>query len=85
MLASKVVVKGMSKQKNEGKDDHPNKKGPGNLFVDKQPKQLLPPKPSHGTGKGLMTVEGPVAQGVVCLRTRIMPSRWLNQSSNRQI
>ena len=60
-LALKVVSKGTSKQKNERKDDCPLKKGPGTPAVDMQPKQALPPKPSQGVGKGLMTGKGPVA------------------------
>lgn len=59
-LVSKVVVNGTSKRKNKGKDDHPNKKGPGTLVVDMQPS----PKPSHGVGK--MTMKGPIAQGAIC-------------------
>ena len=35
------------------------------LVDDKQPKQSLPLKPSHGVGKGLMTRKGPVTQGIV--------------------
>ena len=35
---SKVVAKGASKLKNEGKDDRPHKKRPGTPIGDKQPK-----------------------------------------------
>ena len=59
MSAPKVVRKGSSKRKNEGKDDHPLKKGPVIPVGDKQ-KKSLPPKPSHRAGKGLMTTMGPV-------------------------
>ena len=38
MSAPKVVTKGTSKRKNEGKDDHPHKKGPSIPVGDKQPK-----------------------------------------------
>ena len=37
-LASKAVAKGTLKQKNEGKDDHPQKKGANTPIKDKQPK-----------------------------------------------
>ena len=67
---SKVVAKGASKLKNEGKEDRPHKKGLGTPISDKQPKQPSPPKPNHGVGKGLMIGMGPVTQGVVrCLLT----------------
>lgn len=62
MSAPKVVTKGTSKRKNEGKDDHPHKKGPSIPVGDKQPKQLSPPKPSHGVGKELLMVKGLVTQ-----------------------
>ena len=58
----------MPKWKAEGKDDRSLKKGtvtPG----DKQFKKLLPPKPSHGAGKGLMTATGPVTLGTSHLLT----------------
>ena len=48
----------MSKQKSDEKDDHPLKKGLGVSVGDKQSKQLLPPKPSHKVGNGLMMVIG---------------------------
>ena len=31
---------------------------------DKLPKKPLPPKPSHGAGKGVMTTSDPVIQGL---------------------
>ena len=55
----------MSKRKSDGKDNRSLKKGLGVPAVDKQPKQSLPPKPSHGAGKGLMMATGPVTQGTV--------------------
>ena len=60
-LASKVVGKGMSKRKNERKDNRPLKKGPSTPIGDKQSKQPLPPKPSHGASKGLMATIGLVS------------------------
>ena len=63
---SKVVAKGASKLKNEGKDDRTHKKGPGIPIGDKQPKQSSPPKPNHGVDKGLMVGMGPITQGAVC-------------------
>ena len=65
MSASKVVAKGTSMWKNEGKDDHPHKKGLGTPTGDKQPKQPSLPKPSHGIGKGLMMEKVLVAQGAI--------------------
>ena len=53
-LTPKGVSKGTSKQKSDGKDNRPLKKGPGIPTVEKQPKQLYPPKPSHGAGEGPM-------------------------------
>ena len=65
--APKVVGKGVPKRKADGKDNRPPKKvsaAPG----DKLPKKSLPPKPSHGADKGLMTMSGPITQGsVLCL------------------
>nr|POE46205.1 hypothetical protein CFP56_60594 [Quercus suber] len=63
--ASKVVAKGTLKHKNDGKEDPVSKKGIGTPVGEKQLKQPLPPKPSHGVGKGLMMGKGPVAQGSV--------------------
>ena len=63
--ALKGVGKGTSKQKSDGKDDRPLKKGLSTPIGDKQLKQPLPPKPSQGVGKGLMTMTGPVTQGIV--------------------
>ena len=51
----KGVDKGTSKQKSDGKDNRPLKKGPCIPSVEKQPKQSYPPKPSHGAGEGPMT------------------------------
>ena len=65
MLAFKAIAKGTLKWKNSGKDDHSQKKGLNTPVGDKQLKQSLPPKPSHGVGKGLMTGKGPVTQGTV--------------------
>ena len=56
--APKVIGKGTPKGKAKGKDDHPLKKGTVTPD-DKQPKKLLPPKLSHGAGKGLMTATDP--------------------------
>ena len=68
--APKVIGKGSSKGKNEGKDNYPLKKGSVILVGDKQSKKSSPPKFSHGVGKGLMTVTGPVTQGTIhCLLT----------------
>ena len=60
--ASKVIEKGASKRKADGKDDRPSKKA-SITFGEKQLKKSSPPKPSHGTNKGLMTSLGPVTQG----------------------
>ena len=65
MLAPKIVGKGTSKRKSEGKDNHPLKKGLGTPASDKQSKQPLPPKLDHKVGKGLMTATGPVTQVIV--------------------
>ena len=64
LLAPKGVGKGMSKWKSNGKDERLLKKRVGIPIVEKQPKQLSPPKPSHGAGKGLMTLAGLVTQGI---------------------
>ena len=56
--APKVVEKGAPKRK----VDRPSKKASVTLG-EKQLKKPSPPKPSHGTGKGLMTSLGPVTQG----------------------
>ena len=56
----KAVRKGAPKRKDDGKDTRPSKKvtvTPG----DKLPKKPLPPKSSHGAGKGLMTMSGLVS------------------------
>ena len=49
-----------AKRKPDGSDRRPAKKAvitPGFL------KEKSPPKPNHGVGKGLMTSQGPVAEG----------------------
>ena len=61
--APEAAGKGASKRKADKKDDCPPKKvsvTPG----DKLPKKSLPPKPSHGAGKGVMTTSDPVIQGL---------------------
>ena len=62
--APKSVIKGSSKRKSEGKDDHPLKKGSAIPAGDKS-KKSLPSKPSHGASKGLMTAIGPISLGTV--------------------
>ena len=62
--APKVVGKGVSKRKADGKDNRPPKKVFATLG-DKPPKKLSPPKPSHGADKGLMMMSGPITQGSV--------------------
>ena len=57
--ALKVVGKGTPKRKTDGKDNRPSKKA-SVTPREKQPKKPLPPKPSHGTDKGLITASGPV-------------------------
>ena len=59
----KAVKKGTPKRKADRKDDHPPKKVSVTLG-DKIPKKPSPPKPSHGAGKGLMSMLGPVTQGL---------------------
>lgn len=63
LSAPKVVGKGPHKRKPDGKDDRPSKK-PSVTIGDKSLKKLMPPKTSHVVGKGLMTLSGPVAQGL---------------------
>ena len=58
LLAPKVVGKGAPKRKADGKDDHLSKKVTVTPGDPKKPS----PKPSHGVGKGLMTLSGPVTQ-----------------------
>ena len=65
MSAPKVIGKGSSTRKNEGKDDRPLKKGPVNPVGDKQSKKSSLPKPSHGASKGLITATDPITQGIV--------------------
>ena len=59
---SAKCLKGAPKWKAKGKDDCSLKKGtvtPG----DKQSKKSLPPNPSHGASKGLMTATSLITQG----------------------
>ena len=63
----KSVTK-VSKRKPDGDDDHPSKRAtdtPG----DASPKGKSSLKPSHGTGKGVMTSFDPVLEGPCCLLT----------------
>ena len=62
--APKGVTTGLSKQKNEGKDNRPLKKG-STLPTSDKPKKSSPPKPSHGVVKGLMTATILVTQGTI--------------------
>ena len=66
--APKAVGNGAPKRKAIGKDNRPSKK-PSVTPGEKQPKKPSPPKPSHETGKGLMTSMGPVTQGTRRLLT----------------
>ena len=61
--APKAVRKGAPKRKADEKDDHPPKKVSVTLG-DKLPKKSSPLKLSHGAGKGLMPMSGPVTQGL---------------------
>ena len=47
LSALKGITKGTSKQKSDGKDDHPLKKGLGVPASDKKPKQPSLPKLGH--------------------------------------
>ena len=61
--APKAIDKGVTKRKNDEKDDCLSKKA----FVtptEKLPQKSSPPK--HGAGKGLMTTLGPVTQDSEC-------------------
>ena len=61
--APKAVKKGMPKRKADEKDNRPSKK----VTVtprDKLPKKPSPLKLSHDIGKGLMTMSGPISQGL---------------------
>ena len=63
----KAVAK-VTKRKPDGSDSRPTKKAavtPG----DEPLKEKSPLKPSHGTGKGVMTSTGPVSEGPCCLLT----------------
>ena len=57
--APKVVDKGATKRKNDGKDDRQSKKA-SVTPAEKIPKKPSPPK--HRAGKGLMTTPDPVTQ-----------------------
>ena len=59
LSAPKVVGNGAPKRKVEWKDSRLFKKAPVTPNK-KQSKNLSPPKPGHGAGKGLMTALGPV-------------------------
>ena len=63
----KAVSKGSAKRKADKEDDCPPKKVVVTLG-DAHPKKS-PPKPSHGTGKRMMTSTGPVIEGPRCLLT----------------
>ena len=66
-LVPKFVTK-VSKRKPDGDDDHPSKRAtvtPG----DASPKGTSFLKPSHGTGKGVMTSSGSVLEGPCYLLT----------------
>lgn len=65
MTTPKVIIKGTSKQKSEGMDECPLKKGLRFPVDSKQPKQPSPSETSHGVSKGLMMAKGPVTQGAV--------------------
>ena len=60
-LAPKIVSK-VSKRKLDGKDDRPSKK-PAVTPGDVSPKRKSPLKPSHSTGKGVMTSSGSIIEG----------------------
>ena len=65
--APKTVSK-VSKRKPDGKDDRLSKRTavtPGDASL----KRKSPLKPSHGAGKGVMTSNGPVIEGLCCLLT----------------
>ena len=72
----KVVGKGAPKRKVDGKDNRPPKRMSVTLG-EKLPKKPLPPKPSHGAGKGLMTTQALSFRNliIVFLLTRTMPLR----------
>ena len=65
LSAPKAIGKGPPKRKVGGKDSRPPKKVSLTPGV-KLPKKLSPPKPSHGADKGLMTMSGPITQGLDC-------------------
>ena len=66
-LTPKTVAK-PAKRKPDGSDNRPSKKTavtPG----DNAPKEKSPLKPSHGTGKGVMTSSSLINEGPCCLLT----------------
>ena len=65
LSAPKAIGKGPPKRKVGGKDSRPPKKVSLTPGV-KLPKKLSPPKPSHEADKGLMTMSGPITQGLDC-------------------
>lgn len=60
---SKMVPKATNKRKSEAKDDRPPKKGMVPSVGYQRCKS--PPPPHQGSGKGLMTGEGPVVSDSV--------------------
>lgn len=60
-LAPNVGPKNTLKRKPNAKVDHPSKKGTSPLIGEQQQKDLSPPPPRHGTGKGLMMGKAPIA------------------------
>ena len=76
-LVLAAVSKGSTKRKVDGEDDHPPKKVAISLG-DVHPKKS-PPKPGHGTGKGMMTSTGPIIEGpITFLPIKTMSSRTCN-------
>ena len=61
-------VSKVSQRKLDGDDDHSSKRT-AVAPCDATPKRKSPLKPSHGTGKGIMTSSGPVIEGPCCLLT----------------
>ncbi|KAK9992780.1 hypothetical protein SO802_022483 [Lithocarpus litseifolius] len=57
LSAPKDVIKGTSKWRSDGKDDHPLKKGLGATVGHKKPKKPSPLKPNHGAGYAIEMVE----------------------------
>ena len=56
------------KRKPDRDDDRPSKRT-AVTSGDASPKRKSPLKPSHGTGKGVMTSSGPIIEGPFCLLT----------------